>query len=158
MDRDPSLLSLTWIEHGRIAAMARPSPQDIVAMARMGLTALLSLTEEASNIGRAARAEGMDWYHLPIEDFGTPSLAQVDEAVAFMHDALRRGAVAVHCGAGLGRTGAIIACYLVATGVSPDAAIARVRRARPGSVETKAQEDLVRRYALHRMEAARPRE
>jgi atypical dual specificity phosphatase len=56
--------------------------------------------------------------------------------------------VAVHCGGGLGRTGTLLACYLVsAEGLPADAAIARVRAARPGSVETEDQEQAVRRYA-----------
>jgi atypical dual specificity phosphatase len=55
-------------------------------------------------------------------------------------------AVAVHCGAGLGRTGTLVACYLVAGGLSAEDAIAKVRRLRPGSIETAEQEAAVRTF------------
>ncbi|MBL8705493.1 MAG: hypothetical protein JNM30_11640, partial [Rhodospirillales bacterium] len=45
---------------------------------------------------------------------------------------------------GLGRTGMIGARLLVELGVAPDAAIAAIRKARPGSIETAEQEEHVR--------------
>lgn len=49
--------------------------------------------------------------------------------------------VAVHCHAGLGRTGLAIACFLLASGQAPTAAAAveKVRTARPGSLQTQGQ-------------------
>jgi atypical dual specificity phosphatase len=55
--------------------------------------------------------------------------------------------VAVHCSAGLGRTGAVLACYFVTKGLTAKNAIARVRRLRPGSVETDEQADAVEGFA-----------
>jgi len=40
------------------------------------------------------------------------------------------------------------ACYLVSEGMMPDQAIARVRAARPGSVQTEEQEQFVHRWAM----------
>jgi protein-tyrosine phosphatase len=62
--------------------------------------------------------------------------------------------VAIHCGAGRGRTGTLGACVLVVRGLSPIEGIARVRRLRPGAIETRAQEQAVfafeRRVAIDR--------
>jgi protein tyrosine phosphatase len=55
--------------------------------------------------------------------------------------------VAVHCGAGLGRSGTPIAAYLVSQGAAPDDAIALVRARRPGSIETAEQEVAVHEFA-----------
>jgi atypical dual specificity phosphatase len=55
--------------------------------------------------------------------------------------------VAVHCTAGKGRTGTVLAAYLVTTGLSAHAAIDRVRHLRPGSVETPDQEEAVEEFA-----------
>ncbi|MFC1847184.1 dual specificity protein phosphatase family protein [Chloroflexota bacterium] len=56
--------------------------------------------------------------------------------------------VGVSCGAGLGRTGTILACYLVSRGYDADAAINEIRKNRPGSIETQEQEDAIKAYAL----------
>ena len=55
--------------------------------------------------------------------------------------------VAVHCGAGLGRTGVVLASYLVTTGMSASSAIAKVRKLRPHSIETDEQAESVEWFA-----------
>jgi len=74
------------------------------------------------------------------------ALSGIDACVRF-------GRVFVHCKRGLGGAGLVAARLLFERGVSPDNAITRVRRMRPGAIETRAQEDYLR--ALGRTEAAR---
>jgi atypical dual specificity phosphatase len=86
--------------------------------------------------------------HLPVPDSNAPTQAQLDQGVTAISDALKEGRrVAVHCGAGLGRSGTLIAAYLVNQGAAPDDAIAQVRSARPGSIETLEQEAAVHEFA-----------
>lgn len=53
-------------------------------------------------------------------------------------------AVGVHCALGFGRTGTMLACYLVKERrLAAGDAIAEIRRLRPGSIETFEQEKAV---------------
>ncbi|GGA24857.1 hypothetical protein CYANOKiyG1_40520 [Okeania sp. KiyG1] len=55
--------------------------------------------------------------------------------------------VVIHCKAGLGRTGTVAACCLVALGYSAVEAIAKVRQTRQYTIKTKQQENFVFRFA-----------
>lgn len=48
--------------------------------------------------------------------------------------------LAIHCWGGLGRSGSLAAALLTARGLPAPEAIAQVRRARPGAIETAGQE------------------
>lgn len=111
------------------------------------ITGILSLSEVP--LEKALLREfDFHYLHLPIEDFTAPSPQQVEEAMAFINGQVERGQGAlVHCHAGMGRTGTILACFLVSRGWQPQDAIATVRQKRPGSLEVDEQEILVYEYA-----------
>jgi atypical dual specificity phosphatase len=71
----------------------------------------------------------------------------VEEFVAFVDaERARGGAVMAHCVAGIGRTGTMLAAYLVKEGRTAPEAIREVRTRRRGSIETTEQEDLIAMY------------
>jgi atypical dual specificity phosphatase len=142
--------SPTWLIPGVLGGMSAPSrSRDVTALASQGVTALVSLSEYAESIGSAALRHGIRWLHIPVEDFQAPEPGQILDAVHFIHEEIvKGGTVVVHCAAGLGRTGTILACYLVSQGETPEAAIQKVRAFRPGSVETDEQEKAIRDYYL----------
>lgn len=132
-----------------LAAMAWP--EDIEKTARFlrkkGIVALVTLNEHGVD-ERALRAEDIQWRHVPIPDFSPPTQEQIERFVEIVDEARERGgAVAVHCTAGRGRTGTMLACFLVSRGYSARRAIERVRELRPGSIETTEQEEAVCEYA-----------
>ena len=89
-----------------------------------------------------------DRHHLPIVDMQVPDAAFERDWTYHGHVLRRRlqagGRVLVHCRAGLGRSGMIAARLLVELGAAPEEAMAAVRAARPGAIETPAQEAHVR--------------
>jgi len=138
----------SWIEKPLLGAMARPeSPDDLTWLRGQGIDLLISLTEDPLRRDWANEA-GLLVFHAPVVDMEAPTQEQLDRCVSAItraHD--REMGVVVHCGAGLGRTGVVLACYFVNKGLSAQNAIARVRRLRPGSIETEEQADAVVEFA-----------
>jgi protein-tyrosine phosphatase len=128
---------------------------DLDAVRDWGASLVLTLVEQkeleqlrVAKLGDAVRARGMQWLHLPIKDYHTPSASF--EKGWVMHGVhirrlLRSGSdIVVHCKGGLGRAGMIAARLLVELGMPPEKAINSVRVARKGAIETLDQEDVVR--------------
>lgn len=140
------LANFGWILTGRLAGMARPRPGNAEELLAQGLRAVVTLTEEPPP-AELARA-GFAVHHEPIPDFAAPSLEALHRVVAFLAGELGAGrAAVVHCHAGIGRTGTVLAAYLVSMGLPADEAIGRVRSLRPGSLETEEQEGVVIAFA-----------
>jgi len=137
-----------WDRHGKDIL-----DDDLDKLVNMGICAIASLTERPLDIGSLS-IKGMSYIHIPIPDMSPPSLAAVCKFIDFVDDELAvKRPVLVHCEAGLGRTGTMLSCYLVKTGLKPNEAINRVRLNRPGSIETPAQEATVFEYAKYYHEA-----
>ena len=145
--REVILPNFNWLVEHELAAMSYPESEDAFTFLwRIGIRALINLTEEPLP-EEILRKVGILTEHIPVVDFTAPTLKQVEQALATIHFYLGKNMpVAVHCIAGLGRTGAVLACYLVGEGKSADEAITFIRRWRPGSIETVDQENVIYEY------------
>lgn len=84
--------------------------------------------------------EDIYFYNFGWNDYGVRSLESILDMVKVMSFALTKGKAAVHCHAGLGRTGVLIACYLVfSERIEAEEAIHRVRSNRPKAIQTRGQ-------------------
>jgi atypical dual specificity phosphatase len=144
----------TWLLDGQLGASTYPVEEaDLQALADRGIRLLVNLHERPHADVTLARV-GLRQEHLPVVDFRPPTLEQIERAVEVIEAALENGErVAVHCMAGLGRTGTLLACLLVRRGASLSEAINQVRAARPGSIETAGQMARIAEYAVHLKQA-----
>ena len=134
-----------WIIDNVLAGCSRPGAgggnidRDLESLRGHGIGALLTLTETALPRGALER-HGIQGLHLPVDDFHAPTTAQMLDALAFLDEARATGTpAAVHCLAGQGRTGTVLAAYLVRGGLSAERAIAEVRTICPGAIEAQPQ-------------------
>lgn len=127
---------------------------DLKVIIDLGTKALVSLMEKeemawygVADLPAEAVRLGLDHYHLPIVDLGTPDEtfeAQWQIAGEKLRNILLAGElIVIHCLGGLGRSGTIAGRLLVELGTDPDTAIRRIRAARPGAIQTIMQETYV---------------
>ena len=143
-----------WQPSAMTGAWARELDVDLKAIAAWGAKAVVTLVEthelialRVEGLGTSVAAYGMRWFHLPIRDVTAPEPTFETEwatASSQLHAILLNGGdVYVHCKGGLGRAGTVAALLLVELGVPPKQAIADVRAARPGAIQTREQEAYV---------------
>ena len=113
-----------------------------------GVRAVVSLLNIPSDEAVYASA-GFVFKCFPIPDGGAPTVEEAQEFVRFVDQ--QRGdqrPVAVHCEAGFGRTGTMIATYLISEGENVGSAISRVRAVEKGAIETQEQVRFLEQFAL----------
>ncbi len=147
----------SWIEKPLLAALAQPDEaEQLEWLRRQGIELLISLTEDPPRRDWVNDA-GLLVVHVPVVDMEAPTQEQLDRALSAIQRAHgHHMGVAVHCTAGLGRTGVILACYFVSKGMTAKNAIARVRRLRPGSVETDEQAEAIAMFARRQPSGGAP--
>jgi atypical dual specificity phosphatase len=147
---EAGLAHFRWQLSGKLAGVSFPhSLQALAFLKEEGINAIVSLSETPPPPDLLARL-GLQAAHVPLADCAAPTISQVEQAIGCINRFLEHTlSVAVHCGAGLGRTGTILACYLVWQGASAQNALLYVRQREAGSVETAEQEAIIAQYERH---------
>jgi atypical dual specificity phosphatase len=137
----------SWVDEPHLAACAWPGGSDELAWMRgEGIDILITLTEETLPRSWIDSA-GLMSVHVPVPDMDAPSLEQLEKCISVIEKAKASNMrVAVHCLAGRGRTGTVLAAYLIRQGLSAKKAIEQIRDQRPGSIEVRNQEDILGDY------------
>lgn len=157
----PELFTIRRTGSGALSTMARPYGGQwleaaMSGLAEAGVGVLVSLLSEAeiaelelAGEAEAARAAGMEFYHLPTPDRTVPDQAASLGLAQTLRTLLELGAsVAVHCRYGIGRSSTLAAMVMVVEGTDPEQAWALISAARGRTVpDTLAQREAVQRIA-----------
>ena len=139
--------NFSWLIEGKLAGSAIPTSKDEIKwMQEEGVKSIVTIREEPLNQDWTA---GMNYLHVLSDDMGVPSFDDLKSSVDYIDKKIQnKEPVMVHCLAGLGRTGTILACYLIKyEKMSAIDAIQHVREKRHGSIQSFVQEEMIFQYA-----------
>jgi atypical dual specificity phosphatase len=140
--------NFSWVIEGKLAGCGLPVTEDEFKwVVDKGIKSIVTV-REVPLPSEWFDAGDIDYMHLRVEDFGAPTMEELDEVVDFIDKKIRTGKpVLVHCAAGKGRTGAVLAAYMVKKqNLTAKQAIEKIRIMRPGSVQSITQETALSMY------------
>jgi len=141
-----------WLKRGQLAGTPVPGvfhdmDYDLAALKRVGVTRLITLTEQRLDDSRLAHHGIRSSWH-PVVDMAAPSLMEAVAICRVIDQLIDDGeVVAVHCYAGLGRTGTVLAAYLIWQGSKALDALEAVRRVEPRWVQSEVQVGFLEKFA-----------
>lgn len=139
-----------WVRKNVIGGSGLPYTVDeINGWKRQGVKKVLILPEEweieeawgdVNYYFSILEENGLKYLHIPIPDGYPPTDSQFEEIMEWLDG---KGNL-IHCVGGIGRTGTVIAAYLIIKeGLDVGEAIDEVRRYRPGAVQTLEQHEFL---------------
>ncbi len=135
--------NFSWIIEKKLAGSAIPTSKEEVDWVKQeGVKSIVTIREEPLE---DEWIKDVIYLHVYSNDMGVPEFDDLVNSVDFIHERITNNEpVMVHCLAGLGRTGTILACYLIKyEEMSADDAIQKVRNERYGSIQSFSQEEII---------------
>ena len=136
----------SWLIKNKLAGSGIPtSINEVQWVLDQGIKSVVTIREEPLD---ESWTRDINYLHVLSNDMGVPEFNDLIHAVDFIHRRITSNEpVLVHCLAGMGRTGVILACYLVKyQNMSADEATQKVRKERPVSIQSYPQEEIIFRF------------
>ncbi len=155
-----------WVAPGLLAGkypgaeLDSDAAMNVRALLDAGVKTFVDLTEGDELLPYAHHLpQDIAHHRVAVRDVTSPSVEQVRNALQILQFSRDAGITYIHCRGGCGRTGVIVGCYLVETGLTPDEALARVHeltRVLWGKAcpETPGQIQMVRDWKSHQTETS----
>jgi len=141
--------NFSWLINNKLAGCGMPTTSaEVNWILKNGVKSIITMREQSLP---ESWTKNVSYLHLSTQDLGAPDMNKIDTAVNFIHKRIKENEpVMVHCAAGMGRTGTILACYLVKyQKYNAKNAIKKVRKERPGSIQSESQEIAIELYEKH---------
>jgi protein tyrosine phosphatase (PTP) superfamily phosphohydrolase (DUF442 family) len=111
----PDQLNMSWVTD-QLAVGGRIRPEDISALARIGVNSVVDTRSEYCDDAKALGEEGIELLHLPTPDTRPLSIEQMLMGAKWVQQRLDAGKrVVIHCEHGVGRS-ALLACAVLVYG------------------------------------------
>ena len=137
----------SWLIENKLAGSGIPtSINEVQWVIEQGVKSIVTVREEPLDDDWV---KDVNYLHIMSNDMGVPEFNDLGHAVDFIHRRItNKEPVMVHCLAGLGRTGTVLASYLIKyQNMSADEAMEKVREQRPGSIQSYPQEEIIFQFA-----------
>jgi protein tyrosine phosphatase (PTP) superfamily phosphohydrolase (DUF442 family) len=126
----PDQLNMSWITD-QLAVGGRIRPQDIPALARIGVNSVVDTRLEYCDDAEALGKEGIELLHVPAPDTRPLSIEQMLMGAKWVQERLDAGKrVVIHCEHGVGRSALLTCAVLVYGGMHAQAALNLVQQRR----------------------------
>ena len=138
--------NFSWLIEGKLAGSAIPtSKEEVKWLQEEGVKSIVTIREVPLD---EDWVDEMKYLHVLSDDMGVPSFDDLKSSVDYIDKKIQnKEPVMVHCLAGLGRTGTILACYLIKyEKMSAVDAIQHIREKRHGSIQSFVQEEMIFQY------------
>lgn len=138
-----------WVIDGNLAASGRlMTIAQLECVIKKGIKSVITIRESALNPAWFPDCSSVNYKHVQVEDHGAPSVAELDDVVNYINGEIENSKpVLVHCNGGSGRTGTIVAAYLMKKeGLSAEQAAMRLKEIRGRTLRHKKQLDVLIQY------------